>query len=65
MELKALRYLKAVVEAGSFARAATRLGLNSSNLTQQISSLEDELGLTLLERSRSGVPLMLVVAQLS
>jgi len=57
MELKALRYLKAVVEAGSFARAATRLGLNSSNLTRQISSLEDELGLTLLERSRSGVRL--------
>jgi len=57
MELKALRYLKAVVEAGSFARAATRLGLNSSSLTRQISSLEDELGLTLLERSRSGVRL--------
>lgn len=57
MELKALRYLKAVVEAGSFAGAATRLGLNSSNLTRQISSLEDELGLTLLERGRSGVRL--------
>lgn len=47
----------AVVDAGSFAQAALRLGLNSSNLTRQISSLEDELGLTLLERSRSGVRL--------
>jgi DNA-binding transcriptional LysR family regulator len=57
MELRALRYLTAVVEAGSFASAAARLGMNSSNLTRQISSLEDELGLTLLERGRSGVRL--------
>jgi DNA-binding transcriptional LysR family regulator len=57
MQMKALRYLMAVVEAGSFAGAATGLGLNSSSLTRQISSLEDELGLTLLERSRSGVRL--------
>jgi hypothetical protein len=57
MELRALRYLAAVVEAGSFAGAAVQLGMNSSNLTRQISSLEDELGLTLLERSRSGVRL--------
>lgn len=57
MELRAFRYLKAVVEAGSFAAAAARLGMNSSNLTRQISSLEDELGLTLLERRRSGIRL--------
>jgi LysR family transcriptional regulator, benzoate and cis,cis-muconate-responsive activator of ben and cat genes len=57
MQIKALRYLKAVVEAGSFARAAARLGPNSSSLMRQISSLEDEPGLTLLERSRSGVRL--------
>jgi DNA-binding transcriptional LysR family regulator len=57
MELRAFRYLKAVVEAGSFAGAAARLGMSSSNLTRQISSLEDELGLTLLERSRSGIRL--------
>jgi len=57
MELRAFRYLKAVVEAGSFSAAAARLGMNSSNLTRQISSLEDELGLTLLERSRSGIRL--------
>lgn len=57
MELRAFRYLKAIVEAGSFAAAAARLGMNSSNLTRQISSLEDELGLTLLERSRSGIRL--------
>jgi LysR family transcriptional regulator, benzoate and cis,cis-muconate-responsive activator of ben and cat genes len=57
MELRALRYLTAVVEAGSFASAAAQLGMNSSNLTRQISSLEDELGLTLLERSRVGIRL--------
>jgi molybdenum-dependent DNA-binding transcriptional regulator ModE len=52
---RALRYLKAVMEAGSYASAAVQLGINSSNLTRQILSLEDKLGLTLLERSRSGV----------
>jgi DNA-binding transcriptional LysR family regulator len=57
MELRAFRYLKAVVEAGSFAAAAARLGMSSSNLTRQISSLENELGLTLLERSRTGTRL--------
>jgi DNA-binding transcriptional LysR family regulator len=39
MQLKALSYLREVVEAGSFARAAMQLGLSSSNLTRQISSL--------------------------
>ncbi|AYG62251.1 LysR family transcriptional regulator [Rhizobium jaguaris] len=57
MELRAFRYLKAVVETGSFAAAAARPGMNSSNLTRQISSLEDELGLSLLERSRAGIRL--------
>jgi len=39
MQLKALSYLREVVEAGSFARAAMQVGLSSSNLTRQISSL--------------------------
>lgn len=57
MEISSLRYLLMVAEAGSFAKAATHLGLNSSTLTRRIAALEDELGLTLLERSRVGVKL--------
>ena len=55
MQLTALRSLLAVAEAGSFAKAATQLGVNSSTLTRRITDLEDELGLTLLERSRTGI----------
>lgn len=57
MQLIALRSLLAVAEAGSFAKAAMQLGVNSSTLTRRITDLEDELGLTLLERSRTGIGL--------
>ncbi len=57
MRLKALQYLTAVVDAGSFAKAAVMLEVNASTLTRCIDALEDELGLTLLERSHSGVRL--------
>jgi DNA-binding transcriptional LysR family regulator len=53
----ALRSLLAVVEAGSFAKAAATLGVDASTLTRRISELEDGLGLTVLERSRSGIRL--------
>ena len=55
IEIGALRSLLAVVEAGSFAGAARKLGVDTSTLTRRVSDLEDELGLTLLERSRSGI----------
>jgi len=54
-DVKALRYLIEVVDSGSFSGAARRLGLNPSTLTRRITRVEDQLGLTLLERSRSGV----------
>lgn len=57
MQLSALRYLIAVVEAGSFARAAAKMGVTSSTVTRRIAALEDELGLTLLERRRTGARL--------
>ncbi|HVC52516.1 MAG TPA: LysR family transcriptional regulator, partial [Stellaceae bacterium] len=57
MQLNALRYLILVVEAGSFAKAATKIGVNASTITRRIAALEDELGLTLLERHRTGVRL--------
>ncbi|GAA2548064.1 LysR family transcriptional regulator [Neomicrococcus aestuarii] len=53
-----LRILLEVLEAGSFAAAAPRLGLTPSAVSQQISALEKASGVTLFERSaRSAVPL--------
>ncbi|WBV44850.1 LysR family transcriptional regulator [Pseudoroseomonas cervicalis] len=40
-----------IVEAGSFARAATRLGLSASALSHAMRGLEERLGLRLLDRT--------------
>lgn len=55
MELRQLEYLAAVVSHGSFGRAAQAIFVTQSALSQQISRLEDELGLTLLYRGPRGV----------
>jgi DNA-binding transcriptional LysR family regulator len=55
MELRQLEYLAAVVSHGSFGRAAQEIYVTQSALSQQISRLEDELGLTLLHRGPKGV----------
>ena len=57
MELVSLRYLLDVIEAGSFAKAAAKLGVKASTLTRRVTALEDELGVTLVERRRSGIRL--------
>jgi len=44
MELIGFRYLLEVVEAGSFAKASTRLGLNPSTLSRVPSRMWLELG---------------------
>lgn len=46
-----------VVELGSLTRAAEALGLTQSGVSHTVSSLEEELGFTLLIRSRAGVRL--------
>ena len=50
MELKNLRTFQAVVDQGSYQRAAERLGYTQSTITVQIQQLEEELGVPLFER---------------
>jgi DNA-binding transcriptional LysR family regulator len=52
VELRHLRYLRAVAEAGGFTRAAAEIGLTQPTLSQQIAQLERGLGVELLSRSR-------------
>jgi DNA-binding transcriptional LysR family regulator len=57
MNLRQINYLLAVVEEGSFTRAAQRLSVAQPSLSQQVRALERELGGPLLERMPNGVQL--------
>ena len=51
MELKNLRTFQAVVDRGSYQRAAEALGYTQSTVTIHIQQLEEELGLPLFQRT--------------
>jgi DNA-binding transcriptional LysR family regulator len=51
MELRHLRYFKAVAEQGSFSAAARGIYVSQSALSEQIADLERELGVPLFDRS--------------
>ncbi|MBO0676983.1 LysR family transcriptional regulator [Mycolicibacterium sp. S2-37] len=55
MDITELRYLIAVVDAGSLSRAATALQISQPALSQRMTHLEDELGVRLLDRGPRGV----------
>lgn len=56
--------LQKILELGSFTKAAETLGYTQSSISQMIASLENELSITLLTRSRTGVKLTIEGAEL-
>ncbi len=57
MTLLSYQVLKTVADQGSFRKAADILGLTPSAISHTIASLENELGFSVLNRSKSGVTL--------
>ncbi len=57
MTLFQLHVFLAVVESGSFTKAGERIGLSQSGVSHTIAALEEDLGISLLHRSRSGIKL--------
>ncbi|RZQ63034.1 LysR substrate-binding domain-containing protein [Amycolatopsis suaedae] len=55
LDLRKLDHLVAVVEEGSFTRAAARLHLSQQALSTSIRALEREVGVPLLDRTSAGV----------
>lgn len=64
LTFKQVRYFQAIAEAGSFRRAAERLGVTQPTLTVQIAALEETLSASLFERQRNGVVLTPVARDL-
>src|SRR4029453_4874158 len=52
MDVKTLYTLVAIADRGSFAEAGNAIGLSISAVSMQMRALEEELGMTLFDRSR-------------
>ena len=64
MNLQELRYLVAIAEHRHFGRAAEACNVSQPTLSSQIKKLEDELGVTLLERTNKRVDITPVGSQI-
>jgi DNA-binding transcriptional LysR family regulator len=54
IDLRSVRYLVAIVEEGTFARAAVKLGITQPALSRSVQALEHAVGAKLLDRGKSG-----------
>ena len=54
MNIAAIQTFLAIVETGSLVRASERLNVTQSTVTARLKALEDALGQTLINRSKSG-----------
>ena len=57
MDFIDLRYLSTAVETGNLSRAAELLGIKASTISRRLARLEDEVGVTILERGVFGIRL--------
>jgi DNA-binding transcriptional LysR family regulator len=57
MDTEKCKVLLRAVDTGSFTKAAEELGYTPSGVTHMMNALEEDLGVTLLNRSRNGVSL--------
>jgi len=64
MNLQELRYLAAVAEHRHFGRAAEACNVSQPTLSSQLRKLEDELGVTLIERTNKRVAMTPVGSQI-
>lgn len=62
MDIRQLRYFIVLSEEGQVSRAAKKLNMSQPPLSQQLHLMEEELGVTLLERKRNGKSMELTEA---
>ncbi|MBL0729436.1 LysR family transcriptional regulator [Piscinibacter sp. HJYY11] len=55
MQLRQLKYFVVAIELGTLQAASKKLFIAQSAISKQIATLEDDLGVQLLERGRGGV----------
>jgi LysR family nitrogen assimilation transcriptional regulator len=57
VDIKQLKYFIAIAEEGSLSAASARLRVAQPSLSQHVIKVEQELGVTLIERSPRGIVL--------